>query len=544
MSKRAIKKGSLNETLIIFIPDSASTAGGGKTGLEYNTSGLSCYYVRPGSAAVQLALVTQTVTGAHADGGFVEIDSTNLPGFYRLDLSDVIIASGVNSVAMMLAGASGMAPVSIEIQLDDNTVADTYTRIGENGAGLTAIGDTRLNHLDADITSVTPPTVTQIRQELDANSTRLSDILTDTAEVQAELANGGRTDLLIDSIIADTQDLLVRLTATRAEYLDKLNITGNVAAEGEAASAVTGLATKTELDAAVAPLATSVALSAVDDYIDTEVTAIKAVTDKLDTAMESDGGVYRFTANALGEGPSGTSGGGDATAANQATIIAHLTDIKGTGFSGTTDSLEAIRDRGDSAWITGSGLSGSNSVVINVHDGVGANVVESAVEIWDSAGTTFYERKTSDSSGQASFNMDDGTYTVKIHKAGYSKADQTLVVPDTLNPIYVMTAYSIPVPSDATKCRLYIYAERQAGQFPASLNARLTIIDKPFRIGNKYFTTEDEHGVYNPATGLLYFDVPQGANVDLKISTLAISKMFKVPSTPTAEIYTITGGVV
>ena len=41
---------------------------------------------------------------------------------------------------------------------------------------------------------------------------------------------------------------------------------------------------------------------------------------------------------------SGGGGGGDATAANQTTIINHLTDIKGTGWSSTTDTLEKIRD--------------------------------------------------------------------------------------------------------------------------------------------------------------------------------------------------------
>lgn len=42
-----------------------------------------------------------------------------------------------------------------------------------------------------------------------------------------------------------------------------------------------------------------------------------------------------------------------ATAALEAT----LTTMKGATFSGTTDSLEAIRDRGDTAWITATGFS-------------------------------------------------------------------------------------------------------------------------------------------------------------------------------------------
>ena len=117
--KLALKKGATDQSVLIFIQDSASTTGGGKTGIAYNASGLVCYYARPGAAAAQLTLATQTVTGAHSDGGFVEIDATNMPGVYRLDLSDAIIATGVNSAVIMLKGASGMAPLPIEIQLTD-----------------------------------------------------------------------------------------------------------------------------------------------------------------------------------------------------------------------------------------------------------------------------------------------------------------------------------------------------------------------------------------------------------------------------------------
>ncbi len=63
----------------------------------------------------------------------------------------------------------------------------------------------------------------------------------------------------------------------------------------------------------------------------------------LNELIESDGGVSRFTANALEQAPGG-GGGGDATAANQTIIIGHLTDIKGAGWASGTDTLEAIAD--------------------------------------------------------------------------------------------------------------------------------------------------------------------------------------------------------
>lgn len=110
-----INAGDTDVTINVFIKDSSDD---GATGLVFNSANLTCYYVRPGAAAEQLALVTQTVTGAHTDGGFIEIDAAIMPGVYRLDLNDAIVASGVNAVRLMLQGAAGMVPTDIEIQLD------------------------------------------------------------------------------------------------------------------------------------------------------------------------------------------------------------------------------------------------------------------------------------------------------------------------------------------------------------------------------------------------------------------------------------------
>ena len=115
--KLNVAGGSTDVTLLVFIMDIADTEGAGLTGLVYNSSGLTCYYARPGSAAAALSLANQTVTGSHTDGGFVEIDSSNMPGWYRLDLSDAIVASGVDSVAIHLQGAADMAPLPLEIQI-------------------------------------------------------------------------------------------------------------------------------------------------------------------------------------------------------------------------------------------------------------------------------------------------------------------------------------------------------------------------------------------------------------------------------------------
>lgn len=106
-----------NRSEYVFVQDSASTTGGGKTGIAYNASGLTAYYVRPGGSATAITLATQTVTGAWSSGGWVEVDATNLPGIYRFDIPNAVFATGVDHAVVMLKGASGMAPVSLEYQL-------------------------------------------------------------------------------------------------------------------------------------------------------------------------------------------------------------------------------------------------------------------------------------------------------------------------------------------------------------------------------------------------------------------------------------------
>jgi len=164
--KLIYKKGSTDVTVLVFIQDSTSTTGAGKTGLLYSSSGLVCYYARPGVAAAALALATQTVTGAHTDGGFVEVNATNMPGVYRLDLSDAILASGVNSAVVMLKGATGMAPLTLEIQLIDVDLLNTTslgltnldTSVSSRAAASTALSnatwtDTKAGYLDAAVSS-------------------------------------------------------------------------------------------------------------------------------------------------------------------------------------------------------------------------------------------------------------------------------------------------------------------------------------------------------------------------------------------------------
>lgn len=117
MAKLSIQAGLTSKTINIFIQDSRSASGAGLTGLVFNTAGLTAYYALPLAASVAISLVTlAAVTTAYASGGFKEIDATNMPGWYRLDLPNAAIASGT-FVGVHLQGAANMVPLPLEIEL-------------------------------------------------------------------------------------------------------------------------------------------------------------------------------------------------------------------------------------------------------------------------------------------------------------------------------------------------------------------------------------------------------------------------------------------
>ena len=112
--------GTTSEILYVFIQDSTATDGSGLTGLAYNTSGLTAYYVRKGGSATAITLAvmpTPAVDDVYTSGGFIEVDATNCPGLYRFDPPNAVLAAGVESVIVFLQGAANMVPCLLEIQL-------------------------------------------------------------------------------------------------------------------------------------------------------------------------------------------------------------------------------------------------------------------------------------------------------------------------------------------------------------------------------------------------------------------------------------------
>jgi hypothetical protein len=314
MAKLTLKKGLTDVTVYLFVQDSSKTTGEGLTGLAYNTANLVASYVRPLGSRTAITLATlAAVTSAHTDGGFIEIDATNMPGVYRLDLPDAVCATGVPSAVVMLKGASNMTPVLLEIQLTDFDLNSTSNTVGTvtnltnlpsipnnwlTAAGIAAdagaeiadavwdeaisghttagsfgaknqkvVPSETIGDYKADVSSLATSAalatvgsnVTSIKTKTDnlpaspaavGSAMTLSDnaitaavIATDAIDADAikadavsEIQSGLATASALATVAGYVDDLEGRLTATRAGYLDKLNVSGTLAHSDAAAT--------------------------------------------------------------------------------------------------------------------------------------------------------------------------------------------------------------------------------------------------------------------------------------------------------------------
>lgn len=143
----------------------------------------------------------------------------------------------------------------------------------------------------------------------------------------------------------------------------------------------------------------------------------------------------------------------------------------GATFANATDSLEALRDRGDAAWVTGGG-SGQYSVAVTVRDSVTNLPLKNAVVTVFQASTQV-AWSPSNASGIANLALDAATYNLVVSCTGYAASTtNALVVSGNATATITLTAQSIAAPPSGDYCTVAISVIRGAAVVP---NAEITI---------------------------------------------------------------------
>lgn len=98
-----------------------------KTGLV--AGDVTAAYVRTREAAA--AIPVSALAGpsaAHTEGGFVEVNATEMPGLYRFDLPDAAVASGADQLTVMLKADDTIVAL-FEASLAPAVIADISTEV-------------------------------------------------------------------------------------------------------------------------------------------------------------------------------------------------------------------------------------------------------------------------------------------------------------------------------------------------------------------------------------------------------------------------------
>lgn len=286
--------GDTDVSVVVRIIDSSD--GTPETGVVWNTSGIDLRYRRDGAAGTAITEATQTVNGAHTDGGFAHIGFGN----YRLDLPDAAVATGVKGV-LVYGTVTGMIVLPTYVQLTSYNPYDSVR-----------MGMTALPNAAADAAGGLPIS--------DAGGFDVDAIL---ARLPAALVSG-RMDSSVGAMAAN----VLTASAINTNAITAAKIAADAIGASElAADAATEIATAVWA-------AVTRTLTAGTNLNDLSAAQVNA---EVDTAL-ADIGLDHLISSAL---PTNW-----ATDVASGSVFDNIADDGTAAYDRTTDSLQAIADSG------------------------------------------------------------------------------------------------------------------------------------------------------------------------------------------------------
>lgn len=207
--KEIIKRGATSNILRVFLQDSTSTTGAGKTALTNTSTGLIISTIADNeatattytAAATNVETVTTLGTFAAPTASkcrFREVDATNFPGVYEIHIADARYAVASSTQLLVSIQCTGVAPVMAEVQLIAVDLMDTVR------LGLTAIPDVAQGNTGAISTGNATGQVTVVSTAIGAiTSTSFAAGAIDAAAIAANAITSSELDATALVVIAD-----------------------------------------------------------------------------------------------------------------------------------------------------------------------------------------------------------------------------------------------------------------------------------------------------------------------------------------------------
>jgi hypothetical protein len=527
--KRKVRAGVTSVSLPIIVYDNTSTTGAGLGGLTHTTSGLVLEYRRQGQSTwtqlgVGTGLVSKTL-GTFTSGGIVASGSRT--GRYEIDIPDAALASGARFVEICLRGAANMHPVDIEIELDAVDYQDA-----------TAFG---LSRLDAAVSS-RMATYTQPTGFLAATfPATVASPTNITSASGVVLAATTHTGAVIPTVSTVTNGVTVGTNNDKTGYALTQAFPSNFAALGITVGGAVTVGTnndKTGYSLAVAPPTAATIADAVWDEAYNQHTTAGTFGKLMDILRKAN--YVTEGSVAAGGTPTTTVFRTDLTAATstydnqtllfisgslegQSAPIESYSQTNGTMTLG--DALTAAPTAGDGFVILpdhvhpiseiaaalaatevmidldtmiindgtatarfstsalqnaptggGGGGTGTGARTVAITVTLSAAPVEGASVRLTKAAETYVG--STNASGQITFNVDDGTWTVSITSPNATFSGASLVVDDDETASYSLTAISI-TPSPAGQMTGYWTCYSHLGVVESGVSVTMQLVDVP-----------------------------------------------------------------
>jgi hypothetical protein len=294
-------------SVAVRVEGGAETAGGGT--VSYGSlSGIVYYTPTQAETDYTAFVVVAYKTGCIPASKSIVTSASATAGYSGVDWGKVTAATTtVNLSGTTISTTQQVASVSGRV------TANT-----DQWGGVTVTG------MPLPTTSYTAPpsastNATAVRTELTTELARIDATISSRLAATSYTAPDNATISSISSNLVIVNDnVLSRLSA--------LAYTSPPSAATNATAVRTELAVElARIDAAITSRLPTTSYTAPDNA---SITAVKAVTDKLNTTLTADGLLWQFTVNALENAPGG-GGGGSATLENQELILANLDNVTG-----------------------------------------------------------------------------------------------------------------------------------------------------------------------------------------------------------------------
>ena len=255
-----INKGAANPTVRVYVVD--NPAGTPETSASASGTGLTLWYERErGGRTTFTAFNLLNTSASWTQGGFIHISD----GYYRMDIPDAAVTTGVNTVLCGVSGLTSMIGIATLVDLTEPLSISAF------GVKVTAMAPDVL-----DASAIASTAVTKIQAGL-ALSTSLSAVSTQVSNVAASVSAVGTLLTTINnktsSLSFASGNVLSRLVTAAADAIDSSVV---------AASAVTKIQTGLALATSLSAVSTQVSnLAASVSGIATQATAINNKTSSL-----------------------------------------------------------------------------------------------------------------------------------------------------------------------------------------------------------------------------------------------------------------------